>query len=149
MKHIQRLLTAATLLLCPLVSMAEPEVQVNGETVALSPTKITLDGDNVNVTFSDGTTSTFDMDEIIVNFSTPTGVKSLQGNVFAINSLVKEQLTITGVGAGESFSILSNTGVTIYKGITDSPETIVNMSGMASGCYLLCVDGKFIKFIKE
>lgn len=149
MTHMQRLFTLATLLMCPLITMADPVVQVNGEAISSSPAKITLEDDNVNVVFTDGTTSTFDMDDIVVNFSSTAGVTSLQGSFFAINSLVEDQLTIAGIDAGKSFSIISFSGVTIFNGTTDSSETNIDMSGMPSGCYLLQVDGKFIKFIKK
>ena len=149
MTHVQRLLAVGTLLLSPSISMADPEVQVNGETISLTPTKITLEGDNVNVTFSDGTLSTFDMEEVVVSFSTTTGVTALQNNLFTINSQVEDQLTIAGIEAGKRFSIVSFSGVTVYSGVTDTLKTNVNLSGMPSGCYLLQVDGKFIKFIKK
>lgn len=129
--------------------MANPEVMVNGEALASSPAKITIDGDNVNVTFSDGSMTSFDMDDIVVNFSMPTDVATLQNKLFAINSSVENELILSGVDAGKRLSILSVSGISVYTGNTESDETRIDISGMASGIYLLNVDGKVVKFIKK
>lgn len=43
---------------------------------ATKVSKITFDGDNVNITYNDGTTSTtFDMAEVIINFSGTSSIK--------------------------------------------------------------------------
>ena len=129
--------------------MATPEVMVNGEALASSPAKITINGDNINVTFSDGSMTTFDMDDIVVNFTTPTDVATLQNKLFAINSTVENQLILSGVEAEKRLSILSVSGISVYTGKTESNETRIDISNLASGVYLLNVDGKVVKFIKK
>ncbi len=149
MKHLQRTIIIVASLLWSLFAMATPEVMVNGEALASSPAKITINGDNVNVTFSDGTTSIFDMDDIVVNFNMPTDVATLQNKLFAINTVVGDQLVLTGVEAGKRLSILSVAGISVYTGEIESNETRIDISGFASGIYLLNVDGKVVKFIKK
>ncbi len=129
--------------------MANPEVMVNGEALASSPAKITINGDNVNVTFSDGSMTSFDMDDIVVNFSMPTDVATLQNKLFAINSTVENQLILSGVEAEKRLSVLSVSGISVYTGKTESNETRIDISNLASGVYLLNVDGKVVKFIKK
>lgn len=129
--------------------MANPEVMVNGEALASSPAKITINGDNVNVTFSDGSMTSFDMDDIVVNFSMPTDVATLQNKLFAINSTVENQLVLSGVEAEKRLSILSVSGISVYTGKTEFNETRIDISNLASGVYLLNVDGKVVKFIKK
>lgn len=129
--------------------MANPEVMVNGEALASSPAKITINGDNVNVTFSDGSMTSFDMDDIVVNFSMPTDVATLQNKLFSINSTVENQLILSGVEAEKRLSILSISGISVYTGKTESNETRIDISNLASGVYLLNVDGKVVKFIKK
>lgn len=129
--------------------MANPEVMVNGEALASSPAKITINGDNVNVTFSDGSMTSFDMDDIVVNFSMPTDVATLHNKLFAINSTVENQLILSGVEAEKRLSVLSVSGISVYTGKTESNETRIDISNLASGVYLLNVDGKVVKFIKK
>ncbi len=129
--------------------MANPEVKVNGEVISTSPAKITISGDNVNVIFTDGNLSTFDMDDIVVNFGELTNVATLQNKLFTINSRVENELVLTGVEAGKRLTILSVTGISVYSGITESGDTRIDISGLASGVYLLNVDGMVVKFIKK
>lgn len=149
MKHLTQSILIAFGLLWSMFAMASPEVKVNGEALLSSPTQITINGDNVNVTFSDGSTSSFDMDDIVVNFNDPTNVATLQNKLFSINSAVKDQLVLTGVESGKRLSILSVAGISVYSSITNSNETRLDISGLASGIYLLNVDGKVVKFIKK
>lgn len=149
MKHLTQSILIAAGLLWSIFAAASPEVKVNGEKLTSSPAQITLKGDNVNVTFTDGTTSSFDMDDIVVNFTMPTDVATLQNKLFAISTTVENELVITGVEAGKRFSILSVAGISVYSDETKSNETRIDISGLASGIYLLNVDGKVVKFIKK
>jgi hypothetical protein len=129
--------------------MASPEIMVNGEAISKSPTQIKINGDNVNVTFTDGSTLSFDMDDIVVNLNAPTDITTLQNNLFTINTAVGNNLVVTGVKAGKMLSILSVTGISVYSCMTESNETRINISSLASGVYLLNIDGKVVKFIKK
>lgn len=149
MKHIKNIIITCFCLLSSHFVMANPEVMVNGEALASSPAKITINGDNVNVTFSDGSMTSFDMDDIVVNFSMPTDVATLQNKLFAINSTVENQLILSGVEAEKRLSVLSVSGISVYTGKTESNETRIDISNLASGVYLLNIDGKVVKFIKK
>ncbi|MEE1062187.1 MAG: T9SS type A sorting domain-containing protein [Paludibacteraceae bacterium] len=129
--------------------IASPEIMVNGEAISKSPTQIKINGDNVNVTFTDGSTLSFDMDDIVVNLNAPTDITTLQNNLFTINTAVGDNLVVTGVKAGKMLSILSVTGISVYSCMTESNETRINISSLASGVYLLNIDGKVVKFIKK
>lgn len=129
--------------------MASPEIMVNGEAISKSPTQIKINGNNVNVTFTDGSTLSFDMDDIVVNLNAPTDITTLQNNLFTINTAVGDNLVVTGVKAGKMLSILSVTGISVYSCMTESNETSINISSLASGIYLLNIDGKVVKFIKK
>lgn len=103
----------------------------------------------MNVTFTDGSTLSFDMDDIVVNLNAPTDITTLQNNLFTINTAVGNNLVVTGVKAGKMLSILSVTGISVYSCMTESNETRINISSLASGVYLLNIDGKVVKFIKK
>lgn len=149
MKYLKEIILIVSCLLWSGFVMASPEIMVNGEAISKSPTQIKINGDNVNVTFTDGSTLSFDMDDIVVNLNAPTDITTLQNNLFTINSAVGDNLVVTGVKAGKMLSILSVTGISVYSCMTESNETRINISSLASGVYLLNIDGKVVKFIKK
>ncbi|MBE6326746.1 MAG: T9SS type A sorting domain-containing protein [Bacteroidales bacterium] len=149
MKYLKEIILIVSCLLWSGFVMASPEIMVNGEAISKSPTQIKINGDNVNVTFTDGSTLSFDMDDIVVNLNAPTDITTLQNNLFTINTAVGNNLVVTGVKAGKMLSILSVTGISVYSCMTESNETRINISSLASGVYLLNIDGKVVKFIKK
>lgn len=149
MKYLKEIILIVSCLLLSGFVMASPEIMVNGEAISKSPTQIKINGDNVNVTFTDGSTLSFDMDDIVVNLNAPTDITTLQNNLFTINTAVGDNLVVTGVKAGKMLSILSVTGISVYSCMTESNETSINISSLASGVYLLNIDGKVVKFIKK
>ncbi|MBR6111613.1 MAG: T9SS type A sorting domain-containing protein [Paludibacteraceae bacterium] len=149
MKYLKEIILIVSCLLLSGFVMASPEIMVNGEAISKSPTQIKINGDNVNVTFTDGSTLSFDMDDIVVNLNAPTDITTLQNNLFTINTAVGDNLVVTGVKAGKMLSILSVTGISVYSCMTESNETRINISSLASGVYLLNIDGKVVKFIKK
>ena len=149
MKYLKEIILIVSCLLWSGFVIASPEIMVNGEAISKSPTQIKINGDNVNVTFTDGSTLSFDMDDIVVNLNAPTDITTLQNNLFTINTAVGDNLVVTGVKAGKMLSILSVTGISVYSCMTESNETRINISSLASGIYLLNIDGKVVKFIKK
>ena len=149
MKRLIRIILIAVCLSYSELAMSAPEIKVNGEAILSSPSQIKINGDNVNVTFTDGSTLSFDMDDIVVNLNAPTDITTLQNNLFTINTAVGNNLVVTGVKAGKMLSILSVTGISVYSCMTESNETRINISSLASGVYLLNIDGKVVKFIKK
>lgn len=149
MKRLIRNILIAVCLSWSAFAMSAPEIKVNGEVISTSPSQIKINGDIVNVTFTDGSTLSFDMDDIVVNFNTITDASALQNCLYGIKTIVGNQLVLTGVEAGKRLSILSVSGISVYSCHTESNETRIDISNLASGVYLLNVDGKVVKFIKK
>lgn len=149
MKRLIRNILIAVCLSWSAFAMSAPEIKVNGEVISTSPSQIKINGDIVNVTFTDGSTLSFDMDDVVVNFNTITEASALQNCLFGIKTVVGNQLVLTGVEAGKRLSILSVSGISVYSCHTESNETRIDISNLASGVYLLNVDGKVVKFIKK
>ena len=149
MKRLIRNILIAVCLSWSAFAMSAPEIKVNGEAISSSPSQIKINGDIVNVTFTDGSALSFDMDDIVVNFNTITEASALQNCLFGIKTVVGNQLVLTGVEAGKRLSILSVSGISVYSCHTESNETRIDISNLASGVYLLNVDGKVVKFIKK
>lgn len=149
MKRLIRNILIAVCLSWSAFAMSAPEIKVNGEAISSSPSQIKINGDIVNVTFTDGSALSFDMDDIVVNFNTITDVSALQKCLYGIKTIVNNQLVLTGVEAGKRLSMLSVSGISVYSCHTESNETRIDISNLASGVYLLNVDGKVVKFIKK
>ncbi|MBP5704528.1 MAG: T9SS type A sorting domain-containing protein [Paludibacteraceae bacterium] len=149
MKRLIRNILIAVCLSWSAFAMSAPEIKVNGEVISSSPSQIKINGDIVNVTFTDGSTLSFDMDDIVVDFNTITDASALQNCLYGIKTIVGNQLVLTGVEAGKRLSILSVSGISVYSCMTESNETRINISSLASGVYLLNIDGKVVKFIKK
>ena len=149
MKRLIRNILIAVCLSWSTFAMSAPEIKVNGEAISSSPSQIKINGDIVNVTFTDGSTLSFDMDDIVVDFNTITDASALQNCLYGIKTIVGNQLVLTGVEAGKRLSILSVSGISVYSCMTESNETRINISSLASGVYLLNIDGKVVKFIKK
>lgn len=61
---------------------------------------------------------------------------------------VKSQLSISGLTKDENFEIYSLDGKLVKTGIFSSKQNI-NVNSLAKGVYLIKIDGKSIKFVKE
>lgn len=136
-------------LLSSLFVLANPEVKVNGVAVEASPAKITIDGDNVNVTFGDGSVATFDMDEVVVDFSSVTNVSDSRNVFFTANSAVGDELEVSGLAPGTTFYIWAAQGGIVYSGVAQTGDSKIDLSGWTAGMYLLKADGVVVKFIKK
>ncbi|MBQ8463714.1 MAG: hypothetical protein IJ544_06320 [Prevotella sp.] len=75
-----KFLAVFTLLTASLTASADngQVVTVNGKTVAKTVTKMTFDGDNVLLVYSDNTTETVDMANVSVVFTVADAIKALE-----------------------------------------------------------------------
>ena len=53
---------------------ADPVVMINGSSVQKLASKVTFDGDNAVVKFTDGEMRTLDMESVLIEFSSTTGL---------------------------------------------------------------------------
>lgn len=76
---MNKLLSTLLLTACCMTAAADNEqvVTVNGEKLSQEVTKLTFSGDNVVLTFSNGTTETVDMENVTIAFTYTDAVKAL------------------------------------------------------------------------
>lgn len=116
---------------------------INGEIVAKTVAKITFDGDNVVLHFSDATQQTADMGGVIITFSDPTAIQSL--TTFQMKGIVSGKLNLQNVREGATINIYDAAG----RQVVSTRQTEIDMSRQKAGIYVLKVDNQVVKFVKR
>ena len=117
---------------------------INGDVVEKIVTKITFEGDNAVLTFSDETNISEDMGNVILRFSSsPTSIKNVEA--FQLNNVVGDNLDINGLAAGTKVTIYDASG----KDVITTNGSNINVSGLKPGMYILKAGNQIVKFIKK
>ncbi|MCQ2208528.1 MAG: T9SS type A sorting domain-containing protein [Paludibacteraceae bacterium] len=150
-------ITAAFLLLCATVS-AEQETLINGENAIKETTRITFNGDNAVITYRDGSSFTYDIASVELNFTPPAGkledkeitkIKLEKSRFFSINQLVEDIVVVEGLDKGGKYIIYNTSGKQLTSGSAEEGTTKINVKGLPSGTYMFCTQNKNVKFIKK
>lgn len=116
------LLLAGLLLLTPAMMQADNKqtVTIGGQTVEQPVKRLLFDGDNVQLVFNDGSSTTADMDEVKLTFqwSTPTTIDQLttqgtQEESSALNSVYDLQGRRIGGQAKAGIYLVQQNGKTV------------------------------------
>lgn len=104
---------------------------------------MTFDGDNVILTFSDQTSQTVDMSNVVITFDAGTT------DIYSLKMPVGSKLDIDGLSANSEISIYNAAGKMVLK--TKAERTSQNLSteGLKSGVYILKAGNKIVKFVKK
>ena len=117
---------------------------INGEVVEKIVTKITFEGDNAVLTFSDETNISEDMGNVILRFSSsPTSIKNVEA--FQLNNVVGDNLDINGLAEGTKVVIYDTSG----KDVITTNGSNINVSSLKPGMYILKAGNQVVKFIKK
>lgn len=145
MKKLLFLFSAALLMLAsPIKAETTQTLIINGEVVEKIVTKITFEGDNAVLTFSDETNITEDMGNVILRFSSsPTSIKNVEA--FQLNNVVGGNLDINGLAAGAKVVIYDTSG----KDVITTNGSNINVSGLRPGMYILKAGNQIVKFVKQ
>lgn len=138
-------LIAIACLLMGLSAQAEKKqtLTINGQTIEKVATRITIEGDNVIVTFGDQTTQTADMEQVKLSFapvSTAIGI---------IKEHVADVLNINGLEPGTEVEIYDAQGKKVMTALADDVRAILNTRSLKGGIYLLKANRQVVKFIKR
>ena len=140
------LISVAAMLLGFLPVMAEQEQQlvVNGETVEQTVVQMTFEGDNVVLHFSDQSTQTADMDQVVLKF--------IPGQVTAIHCLrdvVSDKLDISGLSVGTEVVVFDASGRQVLTAKATDVRMQLSAQSLPGGVYVLKADKQIVKFIKR
>lgn len=145
MKKLLFLFSAALLMLAsPIKAETTQTLIINGEVVEKIVTKITFDGDNAVLTFSDTSVRTEDMGNVVLRFtSSPTSIKNVEA--FQLNNVVGDNLDINGLAEGAKVVIYDTSG----KDVITTNGSNINVSSLKPGMYILKAGNQVVKFIKK
>jgi nitrogen fixation protein FixH len=144
MKKIFNLLVSLLLLGTTLVNAENVQsLIINGETVAKTVAKITFDGDNVVLHFSDATQQTTDMGGVVITFADPTAIQSL--TAFQLKGIVNGQLNLQNVREGATINVYDAAG----RQVVSTRQSQIDLSRQKAGVYVLKVDNHVVKFVKR
>ena len=141
-----------TLLLCLSTALcvnAQHEIIINGQPVEKTVVQLTFSGDNVILLFEDNSTQTTDMGDVTIRLFDDGTTDIHQLQTFRLKQPVDGRLEIEGVAAAVPVFIYDTTGKIIQRTIATEGMTILDISSLKRGIYLLKTGKQIIKFIKR
>lgn len=145
MKRLRRIAIACLLTMG--LSMQAENVQtltINGEKVEKQVARITFEGDNVVLAFSDKTTQTADMESVILSF-VPQDLTAIG----TIQNPVGKTLSIDGLEPGTEVLIYNAEGKKMLSARASEVQTILKTKSLKKGVYLIKADNQVVKFFKR
>ena len=117
---------------------------INGETVAKVVAKMTFEGDNVILHFSDETQQTAAMSSVVLSFEW-----SGETAIYALKNAVGNVLDIDGLAPGTIVSLYDAAGHCLMTTTADEASAHLSTQSLKSGVYLLKADKQVVKFVKK
>ncbi|MBO5960456.1 MAG: T9SS type A sorting domain-containing protein [Paludibacteraceae bacterium] len=148
MKH--RILIVLSLVATSLLCYGGTSVlRVNGEEVGKTLQRINFDGDKAVVNFSDGTSTSYNMDLVEVVFKNQ-GTAMEETGIRLLSTLVHNELIVEGGAMDELVQVYDMHG-RLYLQTTTLPQEALHMdvSNLSQGMYVLRIGGEAIRFIKQ
>ena len=141
-----KLILLTCLLICGLSVQAEKKqtLTINGEKVEKLVTRITFEGDNLVLHFSDQSTQTADMESVVLSFA----VEDLT-SISYIREQVKNTLSIEGLEPGTEVLIYNAEGKKMLSVQASEVQTILKTKSLKKGVYLMKAGNQVVKFIKR
>ncbi len=122
-------------------------VIINGQEVEKFATKITFSGDNAIVTFSDGTTDTADMSNVVIYLNVSTDISKVQ--TFNYNGIIGDELRLSNIAEGTTVTIYDATGKVLQQVKATDTTLSLNTASLKNGVYVLKAGNQIVKFLKK
>lgn len=122
-------------------------VIINGQKVEKVATKITFSGDNATVSFSDGSSQTADMAQVVIYLNVTTDIRKVE--TFSFNGLIGDVLTLSNVAEGTTVTIYDATGKVLQQVKATDTTLSLNTASLKSGVYVLKAGNQIVKFLKK
>lgn len=123
-------------------------VHINGSSIDNKLKRISFDGDNATLLFTDGTTATYDMSTIAVLFAS-TGNSTDNIEISLLSTLVGNELHIEGTEQGQRLAIYDAAGRQLLQMSTLSGSMHIDLSTLPAGVYVLSIGNTATRFIKR
>lgn len=120
------------------------KLTINGEVVEKTVSKITFDGDNVVLLFSDQTRQEADLESVVLSFlpDTPT-------SIYSLHQTVGDKLDIKGLEDGTQVIVFDASGKKILTSNAENTSALLTTRTLKSGIYIIKAGNKVIKFLKR
>ena len=141
MKRIRAIVTALLMLFTVAISaQQETSVTINGEALETQVVKITFDGDNVVLHFTDGTQLTADMQSVVLLFT-----KNSETTIQVLKQPVSDAFSLDGLPIGTPVCVYDAQGRLVLSTVTPR----FSVMSLHSGTYLLKAGSHIVKFVKR
>ena len=127
----------------PVMADVSQTIVINGETVSKVAARLTFEGDNVTVQFSDNTSQTADMNDVAITFSGLSSIRDI--STFRLKKEVEGQLNLEGLAPGTEVMIFDAAGKLQLRSTSSS----INVRSLKSGVYVLKAGSQIVKFVKH
>lgn len=122
-------------------------VIINGQEVEKFATKITFSGDNAIVTFSDGTTDTADMSNVVIYLNVSTDISKVQ--TFNYNGIIGDDIRLSNIAEGTTVTIYDAAGKVQQQVKATDTTLSLNTASLKNGVYVLKAGNQIVKFLKK
>ena len=120
---------------------------INGQTVNKALSKMTFDGDNVILTFTDNSSQTSEMESVSLSFSSASAIDAV--SVFQYNGIVGDVISLGGLTAGTSITIYDTAGRKQMNATAQGPSAQIDIASLQNGIYMLKAGKQVVKFAKR
>ncbi len=150
MKTDKKIIAGCVAIAFSLFCHAEKTLTINGSLAERSDvTEITFAGDNLQLKYESGEVFKIDMEAVEINFSDGTSLKKSFANTFTCNSLIQDQINLSGIEPGATIQIFRMDGQLLYHSVAEDTKATIYVAELAPAPYLLKVGGQIVKFIKK
>lgn len=122
-------------------------VIINGQEVEKVATKITFSGDNAIVSFSDGSSQSADMSQVVIYLNITTDIRKVES--FSFNGLIGDELRLSNIAEGTAVIIYDATGKVLQQTKATDTTLSLNTASLKSGVYVLKAGNQIVKFLKK
>ena len=122
-------------------------VIINGQKVEKVATKITFNGDNAVVTFSDGSSQSADMSQVVIYLNVSTDIRKVE--TFSFNGLIGDELHLSNIAEGTAVTIYDATGKVLQQVKATDTTLSLNTASLKNGVYVLKAGNQIVKFLKK
>lgn len=122
-------------------------VIINGQEVEKVATKITFNGDNAVVSFSDGSSQSADMSQVVIYLNVSTDIRKVE--TFSFNGLIGDELHLSNIAEGTAVTIYDATGKVLQQVKATDTTLSLNTASLKNGVYVLKAGNQIVKFLKK
>ena len=122
-------------------------VIINGQEVQKVATKITFSGDNATVSFSDGSSQTADMAQVVIYLNVTTDIRKVE--TFNFNGLIGDDIRLSNIAEGTTVTIYDAAGKVQQQVKATDTTLSLNTASLKNGVYVLKAGNQIVKFLKK